>query len=230
MHATPYMISFAFCLVGNVSAWFKPSIQRRVNDSNRIFLAWILYPLFPTWIMGSLSILGVIELICLWKCTLHLTTRAIFAMVLYTTFYYVTSHLDAETLLHLVGCTSLVDVGGFLGGRFFGHLTPGVLIHISPKKTLAGYLFSCLFAAPVFYFFGGFPWLVLIPVAVAGDLFFSGMKRAFGKHEGQSNFSLLLGSHGGILDRIDSHLFVVFFYHFFFSSRKIIAKCWFNVM
>ena len=58
--------------------------------------------------------------------------------------------------------------------------------------------------AEIFYAFMG---LAIAIVSQIGDIFASKVKREFGVKD----FSTLLGSHGGIIDRIDSIIFAVLF-------------------
>jgi phosphatidate cytidylyltransferase len=111
------------------------------------------------------------------------------------------------------------DSAAFFTGKWIGkhRVTP----HISPKKSLEGYVAG--FLAPGFLAFaaGGLvlpdtePHFLLIAglsigaAAIAGDLFESVLKRG----AGIKNTSNLIPGHGGILDRIDSLLFALPFYY-----------------
>ena len=112
-------------------------------------------------------------------------------------------------LLFLVLLTELNDVFQFLWGKSLGRMR--IAPHVSPGKTLAGFLggvatTTALAAAlgPRLTFmdrthamFGG---LLIALAGVAGDLSISAIKRDLGvKDSGKS-----LPGHGGILDRIDS--------------------------
>ena len=55
--------------------------------------------------------------------------------------------------------------------------------------------------------FYGFMGLAIAVVSQIGDIFASKVKREFGVKD----FSTLLGSHGGVIDRIDSIIFAVLF-------------------
>ena len=96
----------------------------------------------------------------------------------------------------------------------FGNLFKGPLIipSISPKKTWTGTL-SSLFLTSILLFFLDYYFLLAIFISASlflGDLFFSYIKRKIGIKD----FSNILYSHGGILDRIDSmsFLFTIFLY------------------
>ena len=113
----------------------------------------------------------------------------------------------------LIATVVVSDSLQFYTGRLFGKhpLAPA----ISPKKTIEGAVGGMVFGT-IFAVLAGhrlFPSatvgrLVLLGVAVVilgicGDLFESRLKRA----AGMKDSSALIPGHGGVLDRIDSHLF-----------------------
>lgn len=105
--------------------------------------------------------------------------------------------------------TALIDIGAYLFGNLFGKNK--IFPLISPNKTaeglLGGSLLSIIFISsmlvlnliPQLVFLAI---LVSIPLTFVGDLFESYLKRV---SDVKDSSSLLL-SHGGFLDRIDSHL------------------------
>ncbi|MDR1685540.1 MAG: phosphatidate cytidylyltransferase [Desulfovibrio sp.] len=126
----------------------------------------------------------------------------------------------AEQFLVIL-CAVASDTGGYYAGTFFGRhkLCPGV----SPLKSWEGFggglvlcTAVCLLmgaaAEPLQWRFLHLPlwaWAIMGAVlhlaAVAGDLFESALKRGLGRKDSGS----LLPGHGGMLDRIDSFLFVL---------------------
>lgn len=121
----------------------------------------------------------------------------------------------------------VTDVGAYLGGTAFGKkkLAPS----ISPNKTVEGALVGVLFAVLSMLLIGwGMTDVKSVPVdftrllvytmmaaviAMFGDLAMSTVKRI----AGVKDFGDLLPGHGGVLDRFDSHLFVIAFTVFFCS-------------
>jgi phosphatidate cytidylyltransferase len=98
---------------------------------------------------------------------------------------------------------------------FFGNLIKGPLIlpNISPKKTWSGTLISSLISITILYsldynflfsFFVGISFFI-------GDIYFSYIKRLLNLKD----FSNLLRSHGGVLDRLDSIFLIVIFFNIY---------------
>ncbi len=115
-------------------------------------------------------------------------------------------------LLVILG-TAAADSGAYFAGRAWGRSK--LIPHISPNKTWAGFwggLLSCVLAVVLF------AWPMHIPAwhipllgaaiglsSVLGDLCESLLKRSFGVKDS----STLIPGHGGLLDRLDSILFVL---------------------
>ena len=138
---------------------------------------------------------------------LYLTFCLSFAMLL--------KQLDhgANWLVFTFLVTALADTGAFyVGSRLKG---PKLFPKVSPKKTISGLFGGCALAAlgaalskgylPPLMDYGQ---LALLGVFLAlwgafGDLFESAFKRAMGLKDTSS----ILKGHGGVWDRVDSHLF-----------------------
>lgn len=104
------------------------------------------------------------------------------------------------------------DTGALFSGNIFGG--PKLAPVISPNKTWAGFLGGMICAAIVeaflIFMLGGNPVLGALYgaglglVAHTGDLFESWIKRIFGRKDSGH----MIPGHGGVLDRVDSTLFV----------------------
>ncbi len=116
-------------------------------------------------------------------------------------------------LLLLINFSSVCDMGAYFVGVNFGSrkLCP----EISPKKTVEGALGGILSSIVVSFLFslafGINKAYILIPmtlllcvVGMMGDLFASAIKRSVGIKD----YGNLIPGHGGILDRLDSVLFI----------------------
>jgi phosphatidate cytidylyltransferase len=104
------------------------------------------------------------------------------------------------------------DTGALVTGRVFGG--PKLIPSLSPNKTWAGFIGGLILPAAGLAIYvtvlHGTGWnaallgVVLALAAHAGDLFESWLKRRVGR----KNSGNLIPGHGGVLDRIDSTLFV----------------------
>ena len=113
------------------------------------------------------------------------------------------------------------DTFAYFGGTFIGKHKATKL---SPKKTWEGYFTGSIvetILTTIFYiYFIGNPsntFLLILMIllmtifAQIGDLFFSAIKRSYGIKD----FSNLIPGHGGIIDRLDSLIFVSFMFIIF---------------
>lgn len=116
------------------------------------------------------------------------------------------------TLLSVVGAVVATDIGAYFAGRTFGG--PKIAPSISPSKTWAGLAGGMIGASAVFLtartdetvaqsIAAG---VLLAVVAQAGDFFESWMKRRAGVKDSGS----LIPGHGGMFDRVDGLLAVLF--------------------
>ena len=116
-------------------------------------------------------------------------------------------------VIFVILVTAASDTGAFFTGNAYGKHK--LMPRISPNKTvegLAGGIVASIVAGLIYSFFlptGLDQWYLVIlasalfgVMAAVGDLFFSAIKRT----NNVKDFSNMLPGHGGILDRIDSHL------------------------
>ncbi len=117
-----------------------------------------------------------------------------------------------DVVLTLVGAVVATDVGAYLAGRTFGG--PRIAPKISPSKTWSGLIGGMAGAAAVLAANRGYNPLpeavtigiLLAVIAQSGDFFESWMKRRAGvKDSGH-----LIPGHGGLFDRVDGLLAVLF--------------------
>ena len=131
---------------------------------------------------------------------------------------------NMDILIYLLLITIITDTYAYLIGMLIGKHK--LIEEVSPKKTwegtIAGSIFGT-FIATCFYitvinpnvnlYIVIFMTLFLSILGQFGDLFFSAIKRYYGKKD----FSNLIPGHGGILDRLDSIIFVVLGFTFFIT-------------
>lgn len=154
-----------------------------------------------------------------------MTLFGVFYLAFPTGFLIATRAIPQNGLFWLLWVFALTwgtDTMAYIGGRLWGKrkLAPS----ISPKKTVEG--------AIVGIFGGWTPALIILGlnglispatllitavapfVAIAGDLIESYMKRWFGAKDSHIRGLDILPGHGGVLDRVDSLVFVTTFVYF----------------
>ena len=125
-------------------------------------------------------------------------------------------------MIYLILIAVIADTYAYIIGSLIGKHK--LLEVISPKKTwegmIGGIIFSIMFGTTFYHLFVSetMPIYVVILITLFlsilsqfGDLVFSAIKRYFGKKD----FSNLIAGHGGVLDRIDSVIFVLLGFIFF---------------
>lgn len=123
--------------------------------------------------------------------------------------------LDIKYLLFILLLPILTDTFAYTGGMLIGKHK---VTKLSPKKSWEGYIIGSLmgtFMMSMYYvtFIGNQTNLLIIVsiillltvVGQLGDLFFSAIKRQYNIKD----FSNLIPGHGGMLDRLDSVIFVI---------------------
>jgi len=126
---------------------------------------------------------------------------------------------DINALIYLLMITILTDTFAYIGGRLFGKHK--LIERISPNKTIEGSIIGSLIGTvipTIFYIYMISPGINVIKIVIItlvlsivgqfGDLVFSNIKR----HFKIKDFSNIMPGHGGILDRLDSIIFVIIGY------------------
>ena len=127
-------------------------------------------------------------------------------------------------IIYLFLITILTDTFAYLTGLLIGKHK--MIESVSPKKTWEGSIGGTImgvFVSTVFYLTIIDPYINIIKISLVGlflsiiaqfgDLVFSSIKRYFGKKD----FSNLIPGHGGILDRLDSIIFVLLGFMFIWT-------------
>ena len=146
---------------------------------------------------------------------LYLVASLLFINVAFNLIIVVRNY-SLNYLIYLLLITVITDTFALITGMYIGKnkLAPT----ISPHKTIEGFIGGVLmgtFVATTFYYEVIDPGISLVILIFAtfflsvvgqlGDLIFSSIKRTYGVKD----FSNLIPGHGGILDRLDSLIFVI---------------------
>ena len=168
-----------------------------------ISILFVPYQLFENlFIFQLFFILGILFLEK-YKKELFIISLYVFCLIL---FYLISIDRNIFYLLFLISFFN--DTVAYISGRFFGG--PLILPKISPKKTWSGTSVSFLLTTFILFLFN-FNILTSMALSILlfiGDIFFSYIKRFLNIKD----FSPILGSHGGILDRLDSTFLVSIFF------------------
>ena len=194
------VLAVCVCLAGPLSLLLLAGSREAYDEFFAFVLAfWVA--VVPLWMLAkpklpepAIAAAGAVVLVCAW---LGVTLLA-----------------EYDRLLLILGLVAvwLVDTAGWFFGRRFG--SRPLAMEISPNKTWEG-LIGGLFAVYIFVTFCWFlagrlhpHWIAVLlgaalcALAVLGDLAESQLKRIANVKDS----SRLLGTHGGLLDRIDSWL------------------------
>lgn len=120
-------------------------------------------------------------------------------------------------LIYLLLISTMTDTFAYVSGNLIGKHK--LIPDISPNKSIEGTIFGCIIGTIIsstFYYVSINDSINIIHLLLGtcflcvlgqlGDLIFSNIKRYFNKKD----FSNLIPGHGGILDRFDSLIFVVY--------------------
>ena len=126
--------------------------------------------------------------------------------ILFSIFFFHLLNINREIIYLIISISFFNDTTAYL----FGKLLKGPLIlpSISPKKTWSGTSISLILSFLILIYFN-YSFLLSFVLSLSlflGDLYFSYFKRKFHLKD----FSSLLSSHGGIMDRLDSMFLITF--------------------
>jgi len=247
-----YTLIGLFFIFGLLSlAEFNKLINHKGYGSFVIFI--ILYLAFTTWQLlfsssegldEAIQILQVLSIFVLLLLIKDLfsgkMTQIITRRYINTTFYITTgfifivliaNYLRPFNAMILLGSFILIwvnDSFAYLVGKNIGKQK--LFPHVSPKKTVEGFLGGLFFACVSSYYIHHFTetltfnnWLILaIIVSVfgtLGDLIESKYKR----QAGVKDSGIIMPGHGGLLDRLDSIIFAAPFIYLFLRIIKYVS-------
>jgi phosphatidate cytidylyltransferase len=128
-------------------------------------------------------------------------------LLICSAFAYLHEIIDTPLIFIILGIIWTNDTMAYFGGRLFKG--PKLWPSVSPGKTWSGLVCGMIAATYIGYILMGSPLIAFYIAALGnmGDLLESKMKRYYNVKDSGS----LLPGHGGMLDRLDSLLFVSFF-------------------
>ncbi len=146
------------------------------------------------------------------------------AIIFLSSAFYLFKVVRSEGLMltiYLLLITTMTDSFAFFVGRKYGKHK--LMPKVSPNKSVEGFIAGLIggtLVATIFYILCVDPSSIILTISMTtilsiigqiGDLVFSAIKR----HFKIKDFSNLMPGHGGILDRLDSIIFVLFGYIIF---------------
>lgn len=185
------------------------------NSSLPLILVIIILLLFNQYINLNLDyylIIFHISLIFLSFFFIKLNNVFFLINIIFFIYFLYTLSLSDRFLFYICFIVSFInDTSAYIFGKFLKG--PLIIPSISPKKTWSGTSLSSILSFFILYYleFNIFVSLLLSISLFLGDIYFSYIKRI----NSLKDFSNLLSSHGGILDRVDSIFFFLIILHLY---------------
>lgn len=167
-----------------------------------------IFPIYYPYFLISSFVMTFLSAIILNKI---LKISFVLSLLFFFIIFFILSNNFKEIFYMIFLISFLNDTTAYIAGKTFKG--PLIIPKISPKKTWSGTIISLSISSFALYCFGYeiFISLIFSLTLFFGDIFFSFIKRKLSLKD----FSKILSSHGGILDRLDSMYFIVpLFYTF----------------
>ena len=213
----PSFIKFiSYILISLVMLFNSSTTSLSFSIDYRILAGLFIMYLIPTVLYHDKKIYSVNDAFYMIGGVLFLSTSLSLLIVI--------REKSLNLLIYLFLISIMTDTYAYITGMLIGKHK--MIEEISPKKTWEGMIGGTVFGVfiPVLFYcntinleiplYG----LILITTFLSilgqfGDLVFSAIKRYFGKKD----FSNIMPGHGGILDRLDSIIFILLGFMFFIS-------------
>ena len=195
---------------------YETYISKILLKKNLIFFFITILISFLILKLNNLIILYLIFFIFLFLSIFNKNSNIFFTstLIILFCFLFYLNILDRNIFYLLFIFSFINDTSAFIAGRIIKG--PKILAKISPNKTWSGTIISTFITYLILIYFK-FDLIYSIFLSISffvGDIYFSKIKRL----NNIKDFSNLLGSHGGILDRLDSILIpsalILFYFNF----------------
>ena len=199
-------------LVTLVLIFIEFKISKILNSKNLLIFSLLYLFLFFLYLYIDLFIIfaSIIFLSCLLLSFFVSYTKYIFTIliILFTLFFFHLLNFNRDLFYLIIFISFFNDTAAYLSGK----LLKGPLIFpsISPKKTWSGTSISFFLSFYILIYLD-YSYILSFVLSLSlffGDLYFSYFKRKLYLKD----FSSLLSSHGGIMDRLDSMFLITFIF------------------
>lgn len=180
------------------------------------FILLIALLFLPNQILKNIFLIQILLILIIFLTNRYKKELFFISMYIFTIILFYLTSIDRTFLYLIIFISFLNDTVAYIVGKSIGG--PLIIPNISPKKTWSGTSVSFLISSCVLLLYSKDILLAII-ISISlflGDIFFSYIKRILKIKD----FSSLLKSHGGILDRLDSMYFIVIILNIHFLLSK----------
>ena len=192
-------------------------ISKILSTKNLIFFPFLFVFLFILYFYLDLFIIlsSIVFLLLILLSFFLINLKYIFAIliILFTLFFFNLLNSNRDLFYLIIFISFFNDTAAYLSGKSLKG--PLIFPSISPNKTWSGTLVSSLlsFLILIYLDYSYIFSFILSLSLFLGDLYFSYFKRKLSIKD----FSSLLSSHGGVMDRLDSMFLITFIFSLLYA-------------